>query len=336
VTAAATLESGMPTGVGSLPFDDAVTAAGAELELHPELPAAPQLPRRDARESLLAQAAAGVRGVVVGDDGSLDVDCARVAPVADDEPLDAEAWAGALAFLRAAAGRDRPLKLQLAGPITLGLALVEAGLTTRRAFAVANATIYSRLRALLRASATRCPDAPVVVVLDEPSLTHVMEPGFPLTPEETVDVLSGALATATSAGAAVSGVHACGRVDWSLTLHAGPDLVSLPTSAGVAADAAAIATFLDRGGWIAWGVVPTDRPIGNRYEAHWQRLNDVWKTLTTLGCDPVRLRTQSLLTPACGLAAHDPSQVRVVLGLVRKVAERVQDQAYAARMSVGA
>jgi hypothetical protein len=45
---------------------------------------------------------------------------------------------------------------------------------------------------------------------------------------------------------------------------------------------------------------------------------------------------QSLVTPACGLALHRQSQVATVYGLVRRIAERVQDQAIAARMSAGA
>ena len=337
MTAMRVLDSGTPTGVGGLPFDDADVAATVELDLHPELPAAPLLPNRSMSEGLIAQLLAGMGGVTIESDGSITA-ANSVTPVADGTPLDAAAWGGTIAFLDAAArtGRRRPFKLQVAGPITLGLALVDAGLTARRAFAAASATVHSRVRALLHAATAQCPEAPAVVVFDEPALANAMRPQFPLTPEETVDMVSGAMASATSAGATVSGVHACSPVDWSLILHAGPDLISLPASGRIVTDASAVAAFLDRGGWIAWGVVPTDRPFGDRYEAHWHRLNDVWKALTSAGCDPVRLRTQSLLTPTCGLAAHHAAQVPVVMGLVRQVAERVQDQAYAARMSVGA
>jgi len=329
------LESGTPTAVGSLPHVDAATAAMAELQLHPELPSAPQLPRRSARESMLAQAAAGMCGVSVRDDGRLRV-ARAFAPPPRDAPLDADAWAGTLAFLTAATGRRGPIKLQMTGPVTLGLALVDAGVRQDRAFAAASQTVHSRTRALITATKAHAPDAPIVFVFDEPSLGQAMHPGFPLVPEQTVDIVSGALASATGAGATVNGVHCCAAVDWSLVLHAGPDLVSTPATHEVVGDSAALAAFLERGGWVAWGVVPTDGPFAQRYETHWHRLNEVWQSLTSAGCDPVRLRTQSLLTPACGLAFHDEAQVPVVMNLVRRVAERVQDQAYAARMSVGA
>ena len=330
------LESGMPTGVGSLPFIDPLVAATAELELHPELPAAPQLPRRDLRETMLAQVALGIPGIDVDGDGALRIDGRRLTTPAPDDGLEPAAWAGVLAFLSAASGRTGPLKLQLTGPVTLGLALMDGGVRAAKAFAIASVAVRTRVTTLLETAARYCPSAKFVVVLDEPMMSRAMHPGFPLAPEETVDLLSGGLASATSAGAAVHGVHCCGRVDWSLVLHAGPDLVSMPATPDVVQDAASLALFLERGGWVAWGVVPTDKPFGERYESHWHRLNDVWKGLAAGGCDPVRLRTQSLITPACGLALHDEPQVPVIMNLVRKVAERVQDQAYAARMSVGA
>jgi hypothetical protein len=54
------------------------------------------------------------------------------------------------------------------------------------------------------------------------------------------------------------------------------------------------------------------------------------------GCDPVRLRTQAIVTPAAGLVHHDEQQAGLVMDLTRQVAERVHDQATATKLSVGA
>src|SRR4051812_9421418 len=108
------LEPGTPTGVGSLPFDDATDAARHELLLHRELPAAPQLPRRSAAEGMLAQVAIGMAGVRLAEDGwSLSVDRRRGIGAGDvDAPLDAEAFGGVHAFLTEAAamGHTGPVK----------------------------------------------------------------------------------------------------------------------------------------------------------------------------------------------------------------------------------
>ena len=333
------LEPGTPSAVGSLPYVDAVEAATTTLALQPELPAAPQLHRRHPREGMLAQVTSGMDGVGVGEDGwRLEVDRRRLGAGDVDAPLDADAFGSTRTFLdvAAAAGHDgRPVKVQLTGPVTLGLALLDGGARNTKAWSLASTVVRGRVKALLAEVSAALPASPVVLVLDEPGLTAYPQPGFPLGAEDTIDLLSSGLAAA-GPDHVLAGVHCCGPTDWRLVLHAGPDLVSMPVDAAVGDDAAGLAGFLDRGGWISWGAVPTDRPLGDREDVHWRRLNTLWGELSRSGCDPTRLRMQALVTPACGLAGHRPSQVEQVYGLVRRMAERVQDQAIAARMSAGA
>lgn len=331
------LAPGTPSSIGSLPYTDLDVAVRAALQLTPDLPAAPQLPRRHPMEAMLAQVTAGMPGVRATPGGAgLAVDRRRFGPGDTSEPLDPVAWAATLAFLQAAAADDRrgPVKVQVAGPVTLGLALTAAGVASGEAFAIAGRVVAGRVRALLDAAASILPAAPVVLVLDEPGLTAISDPSFPLGPDETIDLLSSGLAAAGTAMQA--GIHCCGPTDWRLVLQAGPDLVSTPVGERVADDAVVLSTFLERGGWIAWGVVPTDRPIGDRGDVQWRRLTQLWCDLSRNGCDPMLLRTQAILTPACGLALHRPEQVETIFGLVRHLAERVHDQALAARMSAGA
>jgi hypothetical protein len=330
------LVGGTPSAIGSLPHTDPAEAARLALQLHPELPTAPSLPARSPAEGMLAQVASGMGGVSFGADGGLVVDRRRLAPPAEGTGLDGDAWGGIRAFLRTAAddGRTGPIKLQVTGPVTLGLALVAAGAKPAKALAVAGATVGNRVKALVAEATVTLPTAPLVLVLDEPGLTAVGDPSFPFGVDDTIDVLSGGLASIGSA--AMSGVHCCGPTDWRLVLEAGPDLLSMPIDDAIVGDAAVLGGFLDRGGWIAWGAVPTDRPLGDREDIHWRRLTAVWCDLSRDGCDPLLLRTQALLTPACGLALHRPEQVTPVYALVRRLAERVQDQAVAARMSAGA
>ena len=102
------------------------------------------------------------------------------------------------------------------------------------------------------------------------------------------------------------------------------------------ADADVLARHIDADGWVAWGAVPTDRPIGDSSDALWRRLVSVWCELTRRGCDPVRLRTRGIITPACGLAGHGLTQSDRALQFAADIAGRVGDQAVAARLTVGA
>jgi hypothetical protein len=329
------LAAGLPISIGSLPHEDAAEAVAFILDRQPELPSAPQLPRRSPRERMIAQAAYGLQGVTVDDDGSIAVDVRALdaaAPV--DTELRVEEAAGLLAFLDAIEGRTDPIKLQLTGPLTLGLELAFAGAPVDKAFAVAGTCVRAKAKALVAAAREKAPDAQLVVFLDEPGLGACAHGGFPMSASDLIDLLSGSLASIGSG--VVTGVHCCAETGWRLAVGAGPDILSLPVTAAVTEEAGALASFLETGGWVAWGAVPTTGPIGDEIDVPWRRLVDLWCELTQAGCEPGAIRRQSLVSPACGLAFHGPSQAERVLRLVRRVAERVQDQAVASRLSVGA
>lgn len=330
------LRPGLASSIGSLPHIDPRAAATFVLERHPRLPAAPSLPNRSGIERMVAQAAWGINGIEVLPDGSLVLADPALDPRAPlcDAGIDGEPFVGLRAFLGAVAGRRAPIKLQLTGPVTLGIALHSLGVPVQRAFAVAGSAVRARARTLVAAAQETAPMAPLVVFVDEPSLTAAMHPGFPIEPERTIDLVSGVLATLEPH--AITGLHCCGAADWRVVLQAGPQILSLPLESGAEAHAGAMGAFLDRGGWLAWGAVPTTGPIGSTDERLWQQLSSEWCALTRAGCDPVLLREQALITPACGLAGHGVAQAEQVLSLTNMVARRLETQTLGMRLTVGA
>ena len=87
---------------------------------------------------------------------------------------------------------------------------------------------------------------------------------------------------------------------------------------------------------MAWGAIPTHRPVGEQPQPLWKALLDAWCELTRRGCDPVRLRSQALVAPACGLAGHGASQAERAMLLAREIGNRVHDHAAATKLAVGA
>lgn len=326
---------GTPTAIGSLPHHDSVDAVAFVLEHLPELPAAPSLPARDPREAMIAQAAWGITGVEVGVDGSLTVDPSALDPEAPlgDPTLSGPPFVTLQTFLAAVAGRTDALKVQLTGPVTLARALAAAGAEPAVAVAAAGTAVRARARALVDAVSAVAPDAPVIAFLDEPGL--VGGPPADLgDPETLTDLVSSALAAWESR--AITGIHCCGASDWKTLLQAGPRILSAPVGAGFILGAGAVAAFLERDGWIAWGAVPTDRPLGDSVSHWWRQLSAQWCELVQAGCDPVRIRRQALVTPACGLAHHHVPQAERVLELGRALGLRIHDQLAGVRLSVGA
>ena len=126
---------GLATGIGSLPHTDAQAAAEVVLRCLPEFPAAPQLPARDPREGMLAQWLGALPEIKVAADGSIEI--MGASELAPECVFDDSAHAGLLAFLDAASALERApvrVKVQVTGPLTLGVALRAAGMPEQRAF----------------------------------------------------------------------------------------------------------------------------------------------------------------------------------------------------------
>jgi hypothetical protein len=327
---------GWATSIGSLPHTDPVEAARLVLRTQPDLPAAPSLPQRSPLEGMLPQAMWGMPGVTIDADGVVSVDVDALDPEAPlaDPGLQDEPFVGMQTFLREVAGRTAPIKAQLTGAVTLGLALTMYGVDEPLAFRLALHAVRERASGLLSALRAALPEAPLLVVVDEPALVGTAQLGFPLSTNEIIDLVSGVLAVLEPD--ATTGVHCCGEADWKAILMAGPQVLTLPVGAGFNAAAGAISAFMDRGGWIAWGAVPTSAPVGGRAGLYWKTLSSQWCELVQHGVDPVLIRRRSLVTPHCGLAQHGIDQAEHVLGLCGLVAGSLQEQAVSVKLSVGA
>jgi len=320
------LPAGLVTGIGALPHFDPSDAIEFVLRHTPGLPAAPALPARSRREGMVAQAASGIAGVTVLDDGSLDLRHAELDLEAPIRPgFDSDAYVGLRAFLTAVADRDGPLKVSVTGPVTLGVALHAAGVDPDLAFLLAAHAVSERSRTLAALVLQRVPQAQLVVFVDEPALADLTARDFPIGPNEGIDLVSGVLAGLEPF--AVTGLHCCRPTDWRLALSAGPEILSAPVGAGLVSHGGTVAEFLERGGWVAWGAVPTDRPVGTTAERMWRHLGDELAALVDAGCDPSLLHARALVTPVCGLARHGVTQAEQVMELTAGVARHLRARA---------
>ncbi len=272
--------------------------------------------------------------VVVGDDGSIAIDDEADPDGPLDFGFDAFAHGGLLAFVEHAANQPRQparVKSQVTGPLTLGVALTEIGVPEDFAFPRALRVARGwaqRIESLIRDRL----GADTVTFFDEPALVKWNDEEPPIDHDRAGDLLSGAFASVSG----LTGVHVCGDGDLRLALSAGPDVLGVEVSGRLLDDVAGLARFLDAGGFIAWGAVPTDRPLGESASPLWKALVDLWCELSRRGCDGLLLRTQAIITPACGLATHGVGQAEHALALARELAGRVFDQAAATKLTVGA
>ena len=335
---------GASFGVGSLPHretDEAVSFAWESTEI----PTIPSLPRRSPAEGMIAQALVGIQGVSVGQYGGINVDVSAVDLAGDvTTDLRSDAYGGFAAFLESVSvDEHRPscVKWQFVGPLTLGLTLVRTGLAAEVAAPLAMQAVRCHVRALQDEVARVLPGATQIVVFDEPMLHEALLPTFPVPPDEVIDFVSGALAAVDTVN--ISGVHSCNETDWIALLSTGANILSVPAPSvtdeeqmsGMLAAAARISEHLEHGGRIAWGAVRTDGPISLSPDRPWKNLAGALCALVNNGVDPVLLRRNSFITPACGLGTHSVAVADRVMAHVRELSSRISAQAAASLLTLG-
>lgn len=129
------------------------------------------------------------------------------------------------------------------------------------------------------------------------------------------------------------GVHLCGNPDWDFLLNLDLDILSLDVYSNgevFVAYAQSILKFLDRGGVIVWGVVPTNvEPLEKEdVDSLEKRLTQLWTFLADEGIDPAFLLSRSMLSPAtCCLVNPDGGKtVERAFDMIQELSLRLREK----------
>jgi hypothetical protein len=128
------------------------------------------------------------------------------------------------------------------------------------------------------------------------------------------------------------GIHLCGNPDWDFLLGLDLDVLSLDiyTNAEIfSAYAKSIRKFLDRGGTIVWGIVPTGVEAFEKenFQSLVSQLDNVWRVLRERGIDSDLLLSRSLLSPAtCCLVNPDREKtVEKAFDQIRRISRLMRE-----------
>jgi hypothetical protein len=137
-----------------------------------------------------------------------------------------------------------------------------------------------------------------IICLDEPFLDVVGQPFLPIDWErarEQIETVLGGLQGARA-------IYAGGAVEWMQVTIPGVDIIiadAFSYGHALVAAAAALVDFIERGGAIGFGLVPTDEDLLERAtpEALARRFDGLVAELARAGVNKERLLRQSLITP---------------------------------------
>ena len=335
------------TGIGSLPHKDEKDAFRLILENFPSIPFWPQLPNRSFLEGMVVQYSEGFpslkwdqREQKVWIDTSRDFDREVVTfyqwlEEGDLEPFRiTETFSRGLRFLETLSlSKNRQqvgyVKGQVVGPITFGLSLTDPGQKPIFYDPTLRDILVKHLSAKARWMEKRfyniLPGTKTIIFFDEPSLSSFGSAFSSLNREDVILSLNECF----SAVKGLKGVHCCGNTDWGLLLETNLDILSFDAFGyleTVSLYPEKVRTFLERGGILAWGLVPTREEdlVKENVESLVDRFKRGNETLQEKGVDRALLR-RAILTPSCGTASLPVPLAERACQLTADVSRRLRE-----------
>jgi methionine synthase II (cobalamin-independent) len=221
------------------------------------------------------------------------------------------------------------IKGQITGPITFGLALTDQ--EKRPIFYdptlkdILLKHLSSKARWMERRFNDFLPGIKTMLFFDEPSLSSSGSAFSSLNREEVVLSLNECFRGIKG----LKGVHCCGNTDWSVILSTNLDILSFDAYDYLEALSLypkELNGFLDRGGILAWGIVPTSEAILKEdSESLFKRFKEGVRTFAKKGIDPALLQ-KSIITPSCGTASLPIPLAERVCHSTAEISKRLKEQ----------
>jgi methionine synthase II (cobalamin-independent) len=345
---------GHPALIGSLPMDNHEKATELVLEYASQIPLWVQLPVYR-EEGMIAQFLPGFPGVVhEGDktfiDKGKDGFDQEILAFYEDYLVIADATETIQGSRFAMAGNEargivelkkqiarlpkKPLAIkgQITGPITFA-----TGTTDREGRAIFYddqlRDVAIKHLSMIAAWQTRELSEfglPVIVFFDEPALAGFGSSAFLTITKDAVKEAIGELSRAVHAEGGLSGVHVCANTEWDLLLDSDLDVISFDAYSyfdKFMLYSKNVKAFMDRGGILAVGIVPTSPTeviIKENVESLFEKWQEQVTLLMALGLSQEKIISQTLITPSCGTGSLPLELAIKVLDMTRSLSEKVR------------
>ncbi|MDO9584982.1 MAG: hypothetical protein Q7I93_00690, partial [Syntrophales bacterium] len=244
-----------------------------------------------------------------------------------------EAAAGFYAFLEAVKTRSIEevsyFKGQLAGPLTIGFQIKDADGRLAyydeqlRDLLVKTLALHARWQAKTLAELGR----PVIIFVDEPAVSVYGQSFFITVTKEMIKEDINAIFEAIHINGSLAGVHSCAAMDWTILYESMVDIVNPDVynfGKSLLPFARETGEFLERGGVMSWGIVPTDEvAFEESIESLLQKLGELWDELARHGVSRSLLHRQALVTPACGAGLLSFDLAERIYHLTKEISIRI-------------
>ena len=347
----------LATGIGSMPFTSAEQAVNVSLSKVGDAPFWPQLPQLAFTEKMAIQYCEGIPSVVMDrEHGRIYFDTTgdyydKLAAFYENylaamDPETGNGDCGSMAISSEfskgiyameerlhSLGRKLPfIKVQTTGPCSFALTIVDQD----------KRSIYynEEFRDLIiKALAMKCrwqiqkfqPFAQqVICFIDEPILSAFGSSTYVSLKREAIVSHLAEMVAAIHADRAWAGVHCCGNTEWSILVDAGVDIINFDAygyGETITMYPDAIRKHLERGGVLAYGVVPTSPAVRTEnVEGLSDRLERLLDQLASKGISRQLLVEQAIVTPSCGTGTLEREDALRVFDLLDSLSKTMREK----------
>jgi len=327
------------TGIGSLPHTVSVDACRLILE-SVDIPFWPQLPRLGIQELMIPQYIEGFPLALIEDENVWAVDgkqenvFAFYSAMESDEgfPISHEYAKGLYSFLDELSKRPSLpiIKGHITGPLTFTLGLTDREKRPlyfdeeKRELALA--LLKGKARWQIQLLKKFASD--VIIFIDEPILSALGTSSYVGVAEEEAARLLRETVESIRVAGGISGIHCCSRAHWPLIVASGVDILNFDAyfyaeSLRIFPDE--VQSFVNNGGTIAWGVVPTTEEICKTdLKTITSKLRQGLSILVDIGVDKQKAYNQSMITPSCGTGSLDVKDAEKVFSFLKNIKNNLQ------------
>ena len=324
---------------GSLPYTDPKAACQLSVD-RVDIPTWPQLPQRSFLENMYVQYSERFPGSMIVNeriyvDRDQDLDPALeqlyLAYLMDDlehATIGTDYAAGLHCFLGMEQGQFPIVKGQITGPVSWGLMVADQNrkpvlYDDVLAEAVAK---HLRLKATWMEKELAKKSPQTIIFVDEPYMSSYGSAFVSLHRDQVISLMEEVF----SGIEGLKGVHCCGNTDWSLLMSTTVDILNLDAygyAEALALYPDQVSAFLDRGGIIAWGIVPaSDQALDETVDSLLDRFDAALNLLTAKGLHKDDLLASALIMSSCGCGSLAVKTAERVIDLTGQVAKTLQER----------
>ena len=326
------------TGIGSLPLTGAEEACRLVIDTF-DIPFWPQLPRSSFLESMIPQFSEGMPFLKIDSQReSLWIERDHGTSLTEFYETYSENWESAISegyakglhtLVRLLRDRSfKTIKGQITGPLTFTLGLKNSEgrpvYFDEELREISLMLLKAKIRwqtEILKPYAEN-----IVIFIDEPILSALGSTSYlGVEPQEALRLLQETADSIRHAGG-IPGIHCCGNADWPMVIKSGVDIISFDAYDYVDTISlypAEFTEFLQRGGYLAWGIVPTTDSIKDENIDSLKIRFDKGTELLSKRISADLLLSRILLTPSCGTGSMSIDETLKVFTLLKNLKKEI-------------